>query len=260
MRALERGMEGKDVELWQAFLVSQQHPIGVDGNFGKNTFDATEAFQAENNLQVDGTVWHFTVGRAIELGFQPPEDSQPGKSGPDWPPPPDFKPIITNAQSQAVFGKYEYVAAPVPGNKEHIRIIDDWVEQNIEMVTLPQLIGVKGAPHDGRIQFHTKAAKQLVAMWQAWADANLSDRILTWAGSFEPRFVRGSTTVLSNHAFGSAFDINAEWNVRLTQPALLGEKGCVRELVEIANDHGFYWGGHFRTKPDGMHFDVAVLK
>ena len=40
------------------------------------------------------------------------------------------------------------------------------------------------------------------------------------------------------------------------QPALLGEKGCVRELVPIAHDHGFYWGGHF-TRQDGMHFEVA---
>jgi D-alanyl-D-alanine carboxypeptidase len=29
----------------------------------------------------------------------------------------------------------------------------------------------------------------------------------------------------------------------------------VRELVEIAYQHGFYWGGHF-SPLDGMHFEV----
>jgi hypothetical protein len=29
-------------------------------------------------------------------------------------------------------------------------------------------------------------------------------------------------------------------------------------LVGIANDNGFYWGGHF-TRLDGMHFEIAKL-
>jgi hypothetical protein len=32
----------------------------------------------------------------------------------------------------------------------------------------------------------------------------------------------------------------------------------VRELVEIANEWGFYWGGHF-TRKDGMHFEIAKI-
>jgi D-alanyl-D-alanine carboxypeptidase-like protein len=43
------------------------------------------------------------------------------------------------------------------------------------------------------------------------------------------------------------------------QPALVGRPGSVRELAPIANQHGFYWGGHF-TRLDGMHFEVAKLK
>ena len=71
--------------------------------------------------------------------------------------------------------------------------------------------------------------------------------------------MRGSTTTLSNHSFGSAFDINVAWNERGHRPALVGEKGSVRELVPITHQWGFWWGGHFST-PDGMHFEVAVLK
>ena len=92
-----------------------------------------------------------------------------------------------------------------------------------------------------------------------WEKAGLLDRIISFGGGFEPRFVRGSTTTLSNHSFGSAFDINVAWNERGHRPALVGEKGSVRELVPIAHKWGFWWGGHFST-PDGMHFEVAVLR
>ena len=37
------------------------------------------------------------------------------------------------------------------------------------------------------------------------------------------------------------------------------QKSSVRELVPIAHDHGFYWGGHF-SRCDGMHFEVARVQ
>jgi hypothetical protein len=43
-------------------------------------------------------------------------------------------------------------------------------------------------------------------------------------------------------------------------PALKGKQGCVRELVPIANQHGIYWGGHFKRRPDGMHFELAKVE
>ncbi len=44
-----------------------------------------------------------------------------------------------------------------------------------------------------------------------------------------------------------------------TFPAVRGDKGSVRELVSIANAHGFYRGGHV-SRRDGMHFDLARLE
>jgi len=70
--------------------------------------------------------------------------------------------------------------------------------------------------------------------------------------------MRGSTN-LSRHAWGTAFDINVPWNGLNVVPPRVGDKGSVRELVTIANKHGFYWGGHF-GRLDGMHFEIAVLK
>jgi len=79
---------------------------------------------------------------------------------------------------------------------------------------------------------------------------------LGWFGN--PRFIRGSRSILSNHAWYTAFDINYRWNMLGETPADIGEKGSVKELVPIAHDFGFYWGGHFRRR-DGMHFEAAKV-
>jgi hypothetical protein len=41
-------------------------------------------------------------------------------------------------------------------------------------------------------------------------------------------------------------------------PALVGQKGAVRELVPIAHENGVFWGGQFKRK-DGMHFEIAKI-
>jgi hypothetical protein len=110
------------------------------------------------------------------------------------------------------------------------------------------------------MRFHRLAADQLTGLWEEWESKKLLDRILTFNGAFAKRFVKGSMTTLSNHAFGSAFDINYDNNKLGERPALVGEKGSVRELVQIAHRWGFYWGGHFRNRPDGIHFEIAFLK
>ncbi len=126
-------------------------------------------------------------------------------------------------------------------------------------VEIRQLKGVKGAPRGGKVTFHRAAGAQLQALWEAWEEEGLLDRISSWSGSFVARFVRGNTRSLSNHAFGSAFDINVPFNQLGHRPALVGKEGSVRELVPLAHQHGFYWGGHF-TRLDGMHFEIAVLR
>ena len=110
----------------------------------------------------------------------------------------------------------------------------------------------------GNVSFHKKAAKQMLALWAEWEKEGLLHLVKSWDGTYVPRFIRGSKTKLSNHCFGTAFDINVKWNGLAKRPALVGQEGSVRELVEIANKHGFYWGGHFRRK-DGMHFEVAKI-
>ena len=172
-----------------------------------------------------------------------------------------------------LFGSFAFVPAPRPardivlsdgkhyhdpGDPEAIRITDGWYAKNIVSVHIPQLKGLVGAPESCRVPFHKLAAQMLVDLWQAWDDAGLVGRVLSWAGSWCPRFIRGSTSVLSNHAFGTAFDINATWNRMGSEPAPLGVRGSVIELVPVAEQHGFTWGGYF-PRQDGMHFEASKI-
>lgn len=200
----------------------------------------------------------------------------PPKAGgvvlPQFPPPaaalndPPYPPLVSNAARTALFGSFDYESDPSNDNPERIRIIGGWREKNIIWVPVPQLKGIPGVEYDGSpfprvagMWFHRLGAHQLQGMWTDWERAGLLHYVKTFEGSFAPRFVRGSQTNLSNHCFGNAFDINYAWNTLGATPAQWGERGSVRELVPISIKWGFYWGGFYHTRKDGMHFEVARL-
>ena len=255
MDVLRRGSEGSAVRRWQTFLRGLELLDSIDGVFGPRTEAATKAFQRQQKQLTDGVVGPHTVAAALKAGFDPGmTDVLGGEAGSDWPPPPSFPPLISNLERAQVFGKFEFVR--IHPDQDDIRILGNWEAENVVTITVPQLIGVKGAPTSGRIRVHRLVAEQVRRLFAAWDHDGLRPLIRTWEGSFVPRYVRGSATTLSNHAWGTAFDINYEWN-RLGQvPALKGEIGSVRELVPRAHELGFYWGGHF-SRRDGMHFEVA---
>lgn len=257
MRLLRNFTQGEDVRAWQSFLIGRGFdPKGSDGKFGADTEAATKAFQSSLGLPPNGTTDVATLAAAARFGFPLVTDPGPLANDPDWPKPPaGLQPLVSNEDRARVFGRFAFVHAPLPDNPENIRITDGWEAQNVVSVPLPQLMR---AANRSRVRFHRLAAAQLQALWAEWEASGLLDRVLSWGGSFVPRFVRGSTSTLSNHAFATAFDINMGWNGLNKVPAGLGETGCVRELVAAANKHGFYWGGHFR-RLDGMHFEVAKI-
>ncbi|WP_437315894.1 M15 family metallopeptidase [Sorangium sp. So ce385] len=260
-RVLQRGLRGDDVAEWQLFLIGQRLDPGLaDGIFGAGTLTATQAFQTAHHLDADGKVGRHTLARALQLGFgslHDPEDQE--ERGPNWPPRPDDLPTIGLAARQALFGKFDYAPDPHPQERERIRVLGSWAQDNIVTIEVPQLVGKKRAAPKGRVTCHRLAADQICALFAAWERAGLLDRVLTWDGCYNPRFVRGSDRTLSQHAFGSAFDINADQNGYGVEPARVGKPGCVRELVQIANELGFFWGGHFSGRLDGMHFEIARL-
>ena len=104
---------------------------------------------------------------------------------------------------------------------------------------------------------HKVAGPQFQAWCQAIQAKGLADRVIGFAGCWVPRYVRGSRTRLSNHSWGSAIDIAVPYNRRGHQPALVGEHGCVREIMEFCADFGIFWGGWYKGAPlDGMHAEI----
>jgi len=257
MRTLRLGDRGQDVALWETFLVGQGYYwTEVDGLFNEDTKQSTIDFQRGLNLTPDGTVGPKTYAAALQRGFPGIEDESQGEDSPNWPP--CLIQPVSSMKRAELFGTFAFKPAGNPSNPEAILITDGWGAQNIAHVEIPQLKGVIGAPGSGIIPFHTKAAKQLQMLFAAWEEAGLLPLVLSFAGSWAPRYVRGSRQYLSNHAWGTAFDINVPQNPLGAVPALVGKSGSVRKLVALANAHGFYWGGHFERQ-DGMHFEVARL-
>jgi len=79
-------------------------------------------------------------------------------------------------------------------------------------------------------------------------------RALGTAGMLCCRLVRGSTSAISNHSWGTAID--------LTLNGVLDAYGDDKVqhgltlIAPIFNRHGWYWGAVFR-KEDGMHFEAS---
>lgn len=246
---LKRGMIGQEIIKWQRFLLEKGFLSGIlDGIFGADTEKATVAWQNANDLEADGVVGKNSFTKAKEQGFE----HSPATLW--YPPRPDFGSPST-ARVKEMFGDFEYTR--LKGGD--IDIHGNWVSDNIVKVEIKQLIGIEGAPKDGKIRFHRKGVKQLVGFFDEVEKQGLKNLIISFAGAFYPRMVRGSKTRLSNHSWGTAFDINAPENWLGQQPASVGRKGSLLKLVPIANSFGFYWGGHYQKRLDGMHFELAVL-
>jgi hypothetical protein len=275
---LERGYSGEWTRAWQAFLAGEGIYVGdYTDNFGPITEDATERAQAAWGLKPDGEVGDKTTKAARKRGFVAPwADKPPGFSGepapltigeqgfgdPDFPQPSDLDGdgkadlvYLKKSERQKLWGLPRYVV--VDGKP---KALAGW-EKNLVRVHVPQLKGVDcyGRPHSGNVKFHKKAVPQLLGAMQEVEEAGLLEDITSYGGTYVFRFIRGSTKTLSNHAFGVAIDFNMKENGLGKRPALLGEVGTLRRIAKIFEKWGFFWGGWYRNRKDGMHFECVEL-
>jgi peptidoglycan hydrolase-like protein with peptidoglycan-binding domain len=277
-KSIRLSSTGPYVRLWQTFLIGQKCYSGVvSENFDKKTKDATAEFQRRVGEKPDGWAGPVTQKRASYLGWNPypktppvikPEPKEPSEpvdttdedQEENFPPYPDnLKPMTSTADRMKLFGEFKYKAKPIKDNPENVEILGAWQSDNLVKVKIPQLKKALGKDAPDFIIFHKLGAYQLSELWKEWEKLGLLDRVKSYDDSYVPRFIRGSQTTLSNHAFGSAFDINADLNPLGSDPLEVGEEGSVKELVPSANKWGFFWGGHFGGRPDGMHFEIAKI-
>lgn len=255
---IQKNDTGRNVLEWQKFLISLGYSLTLDGIFGTRTEQATKSFQSAHNLEIDGKAGTRTITAASSIynhkfNFES-EQGTAAKSPGYYPPRPGFG-SPSDAKRKDMFGAFEYKRK----TGGEIQILGNWTNENIVSIQIPALAGKVGSPSGGIIRVHKKAAPQFAAAFEAIESLGLSNRIISFAGAFYPRFIRGSTKTLSNHSFGSAIDINAPENWLNQKPARIGAKGCLLELVPIFNAFGFFWGGHYQSRLDGMHFEIARL-
>ena len=169
-----------------------------------------------------------------------------------------------------VVGKVEWETSKLESGNS-IRLLNNF-EKNIGPVLVPQLVGINdvrtdalqkaGAKFNGKLKFFKPAHAQLLAAFAEVEKAGLKKRLISIAGSFNARLQKkkggGFVQTPSNHSFGTAFDINSDFNPQGKKAPAVGQPGSVRELVPIFEKHGFRWGGLFPT-PDGMHFEVTKI-
>ncbi len=111
----------------------------------------------------------------------------------------------------------------------------------------------------GSIKFHKKCAGALAAalneIWEHYGrDQNRIDAlgISKYAGAYNPRYIRGSTTKWSNHAYGAAIDLNAEDN-----GFGKGHGNIPQPVIDAFKRQGARWGGDYRGRTDPMHFEFC---
>lgn len=249
LKALRLGSTGPAVTSWQRFLRGQGHLLLADSQFGPQTHAATVAWQHAfatergTKLVADGIVGAETAEVAVAMGWTLFEYA-----------PDDLRPLqpLTDAEKDAMFGTYEYKPAPTKKNPERIRILGDWVSKHILRIALPKAGGQRQW-----VGIHRVVAGPLQTVFEELEQHGLIEQVQSIDGGFVSRFVRGSDSVLSNHARGSAIDINARDNRLGARPAGKGQRGSVLELVPVFARWGFFWGGHYRGRPDGMHFEYV---
>lgn len=229
--------------------------------------EPNETFQVEASLPGESfhgqNIWYrlqgrdaFVWGGGVSLGAtQPPPPvgaPQPAAAGPQVLLRSDgtIRPFNV-PQIEKVFGSF--LSGPAK-KKGFIQIAPPWVTQNIVEVAIPALEPL-GFP---TIQVHRHAARHFQAVFAEIEQQGFNDDLLTCGGTFVPRHISQNVLKpLSSHSWGIAIDLNVAWNGYGKIPARAEEQGSVRRLVPIFNQHGFAWGGHFGTDPDGMHFELA---
>lgn len=270
-----------EVQRWQYFLLRNgiSQSGSLDGDFGIKTETGTKIFQVQAGIPATGKVNEATLAKAREFGYTIlASNYYESRSSTTFPGEPAELTSPSNKTRNAKFGCFTFIQRPL--NKrpdlEAINIrgncagsLTDWTASNIIEVSIPQLRFARGS--NGKVRCHVLAAGAIINLFESWEKADLLHLVMSYEGCFVPRYKRNQApsgtqghgekkssdvAALSNHSFGSAFDINFLDNQLSKTPAVCGRRGSVRELAEIANTNGFFWGGHF-SNLDGMHFEMS---
>lgn len=99
----------------------------------------------------------------------------------------------------------------------------------------------------------------LLVQFAAWFDKNIEDieagQLDDWG--YAEREIRGSTTTLSNHASGTAMDLNAARHPLGARNTFTKTQAAkIRAQLKVY-DGCIRWGGDYQNRADEMHFEIV---
>jgi len=109
-----------------------------------------------------------------------------------------------------------------------------------------------------KIQFHRLAANSLLAaLNEIWDYCGRDQKVLEsyglhiYGGAYNHRYVRGSNSKWSNHAYATAIDFNPAAN------GLYAKGNIPQFAIDAFLRQGWMWGGYYSGRKDPMHFEAV---
>jgi hypothetical protein len=148
-----------------------------------------------------------------------------------------------------------------PGNRVMLEVLGNPREsysQACQAVTNPKLKALLDTRQIGNFRV-TMIRPALDSLERIMArlketDPDIYEQVGT-AGALCARNIRGSSTSISNHSWGTAIDLKLEG--KLDSFADGGTQFGLLILAEYFNDEGWFWGATY-SREDSMHFEVGV--
>lgn len=103
-----------------------------------------------------------------------------------------------------------------------------------------------------KIYCNKDMVKPLSMAFKKLIDTKAVNELKTWDGCFNIRNKRGLSSY-SLHSWGIAVDVNAFENGLNQTPKLS------KQFVECFTTSGFDWGGTWKSRVDGMHFQLSKI-
>lgn len=256
-----------DVVKVQQLLAQQGMPVGrADGKCGPKTIASIITFQAGFLHRPDGLVepGGRTLKRLSMVGFRPESSS---RVAPGIVSPPDIRKA---APAEAGTSVTRLVARSTLGplNSGLVAVSNSYMlkslgkpresfDSNCQPVTNEKLKKHMKTASTGPFKV-TGLAPAVDSLSKIMTDIAKRQpdvyAVLGSAGMLCCRYVRGSTSSISNHSWGTAIDLTLN-NVLDKRGDGMVQYGLT-VIAPIFNEHGWYWGAAFKTE-DAMHFEVG---
>lgn len=252
-----------DVETVQRLLVQRgMNPGPVDGICGPRTVRAILDFQAgflarpDGRVDPNGTTWRHLISGS-QPGTSPQRPASPGTT-PSSPPSDPTQNLTARVPRPSRDSINPGLIAVSPAFMvQQLGQPRDSYSADCQPMTNPTLrrhVVTQSVGPFSVTGLQPAVASLRTALAQVQRDQPAVYAALGTAGMLCCRYVRGSTTAISNHSWGTAIDftLNGVLDRRGDNQVQVG----LTLIASIMNQHGWYWGAAFRTE-DAMHFEAS---